>query len=126
MEATASIRFSHLRTSTSLPSSLLSPPFKPLTPKPSLSSLNLAISIPAPHLPLKCLLYRSTGTSIKPTLKLHCSAEEVAVLEDPNETRDVQQKKKLYVVNLPWSMSVGDLKNAFSECGTVTDVEVIC
>lgn len=49
----------------------------------------------------------------------------MAVLEDPNETRDVQQKKKLYVVNLPWSMSVGDLKNAFSECGTVTDVELI-
>ncbi|KAL1315748.1 28 kDa ribonucleoprotein, chloroplastic [Arachis duranensis] len=34
-------------------------------------------------------------------------------------------KKKLYVFNLPWSMSVADIKDLFSQCGTVTDVEII-
>lgn len=34
------------------------------------------------------------------------------------------QKRKLYVVNLPWSLSVADIKDLFGQCGTVADVEV--
>lgn len=49
----------------------------------------------------------------------------MAVLENPNETLDLNQKRKLYVVNLPWSFSTDDLKKAFSECGTVKDVDLI-
>lgn len=58
-----------------------------------------------------------------------CSAvqEEVVVEEEEEEaeqTEDSNQKRKLYVVNLPWSFSVADLKNLFGECGTVKVVDV--
>ncbi|RYR39829.1 hypothetical protein Ahy_A09g045464 [Arachis hypogaea] len=33
--------------------------------------------------------------------------------------------KKLYASNLPWSLSPADVKALFSQCGTVTDVEMI-
>ena len=55
-----------------------------------------------------------------------CSAvqEEVVVEEEAEQTEDSNQKRKLYVVNLPWSFSVADLKNLFGECGTVKVVDV--
>lgn len=57
-----------------------------------------------------------------------CSAvqEEVVVEEEEEaeQTEDSNQKRKLYVVNLPWSFSVADLKNLFGECGTVKVVDV--
>ncbi|KAK9076567.1 hypothetical protein SSX86_004901 [Deinandra increscens subsp. villosa] len=34
-------------------------------------------------------------------------------------------KRKLFVLNLPWSFTVTDVKNFFGECGTVADVEII-
>ncbi|CDP17700.1 unnamed protein product [Coffea canephora] len=34
-------------------------------------------------------------------------------------------KRKLFLLNLPWSFTVPDIKNLFAECGTVTDVEVV-
>ncbi|XP_027361026.1 29 kDa ribonucleoprotein A, chloroplastic [Abrus precatorius] len=68
-------------------------------------------------------------SSKTPTLCFHlCSAlQEVAATE---ETQDQTQltnnvKKKLYVVNLPWSMSASDIKDLFAQCGNVTDVEII-
>ncbi|KAK9984996.1 hypothetical protein SO802_034521 [Lithocarpus litseifolius] len=52
--------------------------------------------------------------------------EEVVVEEEEAEqTEDSNQKRKLYVVNLPWSFSVADLKNLFDECGTVKVVDII-
>ncbi|KAM4073484.1 hypothetical protein ACB094_10G022900 [Castanea mollissima] len=59
-----------------------------------------------------------------------CSAvqEEVVVEEEEEEAEqaeDSNQKRKLYVVNLPWSFSVADLKNLFGECGTVKVVDII-
>uniref|UniRef100_A0A2N9G0W6 RRM domain-containing protein n=1 Tax=Fagus sylvatica TaxID=28930 RepID=A0A2N9G0W6_FAGSY len=58
-----------------------------------------------------------------------CSAavqeQEVVVEEEAEQAQDANQKRKLYVVNLPWSFSVVDLRNLFSECGTVKDVDVI-
>jgi RNA recognition motif-containing protein len=35
------------------------------------------------------------------------------------------RRMKLYVGNLPWSMTNGDLEKLFSECGPVTSAEVI-
>lgn len=49
----------------------------------------------------------------------------MALEELPNETKDKIVKRKLYVVNLPWTLSSDELKNLFSECGTVKDVELI-
>ncbi|XP_024994238.1 33 kDa ribonucleoprotein, chloroplastic isoform X1 [Cynara cardunculus var. scolymus] len=48
--------------------------------------------------------------------------EEVEKLE---QTQKEENKKKLFVLNLPWSFSVADVKNLFGECGTVADVEII-
>ncbi|KAL2348938.1 hypothetical protein Fmac_002938 [Flemingia macrophylla] len=53
-----------------------------------------------------------------------CSA-----LQEVPTTTQLQQPtdntKKLYVVNLSWSLSAPDIKDLFSQCGTVTDVEII-
>ena len=58
-----------------------------------------------------------------------CSAvQEISVEEEENaseETHVENQKRKLYVVNLPWSLSVVDIKELFGQCGTVSDVEVL-
>ncbi|OVA02930.1 RNA recognition motif domain [Macleaya cordata] len=54
------------------------------------------------------------------------SAVEEVTLEQTQEDETLEEnKKKLYVVNMPWSLSVADIKTLFSECGTVTDVEII-
>ncbi|KAK4761633.1 hypothetical protein SAY87_029517 [Trapa incisa] len=44
---------------------------------------------------------------------------------DAGETSEENVKRKLYVANLPWSLSVVDIKKLFGECGTVKDVEII-
>ncbi|KAF5460324.1 hypothetical protein F2P56_020202 [Juglans regia] len=60
----------------------------------------------------------------------HCfeqssALQEVVVEEQTEQTVELNQKRKLYVVNLPWSLSVVDIKNLFGQCGTVKDVEII-
>ncbi|CAH1451288.1 unnamed protein product [Lactuca virosa] len=53
--------------------------------------------------------------------------QEVPVEE--NEKSEEPQKEvvqnRLFVLNLPWSFVVDDLKKLFSECGTVEDAEII-
>ncbi|KAI3522642.1 hypothetical protein L1887_00585 [Cichorium endivia] len=45
--------------------------------------------------------------------------------EIPDETQKEIIQKRLFVLNLPWSYAVDDLKNLFTECGTVEDAEII-
>lgn len=52
-------------------------------------------------------------------------SEAEAEAEADEETQEQNIKKKLYVVNLPWSLSVQDIKNLFGQCGTAKDVEII-
>lgn len=55
-----------------------------------------------------------------------CTAvQEVEIEEKEEETQQQDQRRKLFVLNLPWSFTVADIKNLFSECGTVIDVEVL-
>ncbi|KAI3727927.1 hypothetical protein L6452_16549 [Arctium lappa] len=56
------------------------------------------------------------------TQELEEEEEEEEKLE---QTQKEDNKKKLFVLNLPWSFSVVDVKNLFGECGTVADVEII-
>ncbi|KAK7309629.1 hypothetical protein RJT34_06515 [Clitoria ternatea] len=78
-------------------------------------------------------LHASTSLSLSktPTLPFHlCSAfqEVAAATTTPEETtphRTNDGKKKIYVVNIPWSLSASDIKDLFAQCGTVTDVEII-
>ncbi|KAL6176015.1 hypothetical protein ACLB2K_052651 [Fragaria x ananassa] len=101
-------------------------------PKP----LNLRIPSFIPPISHNFLL---SSSPLIPTRKfsfeLLCSAvqeittqeEEQAEQESAEEKTQKQQnlKRKLYVVNLPWSLTVADIKTLFGQCGDVKDVEII-
>ncbi|KAL2545392.1 RNA-binding (RRM/RBD/RNP motif) family protein [Forsythia ovata] len=96
----------------------------------SLPSLRSYISASNPTVFLKSPIYplplHSTPQPIKsPRYKLRSTLRNVTVEEDAEQTQKVNQKRKLFVLNLPWSFSVVDIKNFFGECGTVADVEII-
>lgn len=46
-------------------------------------------------------------------------------MEEKDDSVQIAQKRKLFVLNLPWSLTVADIKKLFGECGIVTDIEVI-
>ncbi|KAH7514427.1 hypothetical protein FEM48_Zijuj11G0088500 [Ziziphus jujuba var. spinosa] len=98
-------------------------------PKPFLYSLKFHNSISAPPLSHNLLFHPSLPITNSPSRKLCfelCSAVQEIVTEEKSEkTHESNQKKKLFVVNLPWSLTVVDIKNLFGECGTVVDVEII-
>ncbi|XAR70639.1 hypothetical protein NMG60_11027554 [Bertholletia excelsa] len=114
-----------------LPSSLPFPK-SPLFPT-STSSIRLRISTTEPALAfsLKSPLCPFYLPLVSPTRKLsrlevHSAVEEVAVEEKTVEnTQQPDQRRKLFVLNLPWSFKVEEIKNLFAECGTVDDVEII-
>jgi len=56
-----------------------------------------------------------------------CSAlQEVPTTEKtPDPTQPTDNVTKLYVANLSWSLSPAEVKDIFTQCGTVTDVEVV-
>lgn len=56
-----------------------------------------------------------------------CSTlQEVAPTEQTLEPiQPTDNVKKLYVVNLSWSLTAADITDLFAQCGTVTDVEVV-
>lgn len=45
--------------------------------------------------------------------------------EQGEEIQEPELRRKLFVLNLPWSFKVEDIKKLFGECGTVANVEVI-
>ncbi|CAN4128148.1 unnamed protein product [Withania somnifera] len=65
--------------------------------------------------------------------QLHCSVTETLTevqQEDEKEKTEKPQKsnnqrRKLFVLNLPWSLTVPDIKNLFGQYGIVDDVEII-
>lgn len=91
-----------------------SPKFHSFNAKSSLPSIRLNISLSA----LKLTLHSSTR---KPGFQLQSAVESVAVTEDVERP---ENRRKLFVLNLPWSFSVADIKKLFGECGAVDDVEV--
>ncbi|KAL0550505.1 hypothetical protein IC582_015027 [Cucumis melo] len=87
----------------------------------SFSSPLLSLNPPTPISPISFNSSRNPGGGGR-----LCSAvQEVSLEEASEETQDVNQKKKLYIFNLPWSLSVVDIKELFGQCGTVSDVEII-
>lgn len=98
-------------------------------PKPFLYSLKFHNSISVPRLSHNLLFHPSppipNSSSRKLCFELCSAVQEIVAEEKPEETQESNQKKKLYVVNLPWSLTVVDIKNLFGECGTVVDVEVL-
>jgi len=101
-----------------------------LSPKSPPVSLNLHISNPTPlishnfpqpsltqnHPRSKSLCFQLCSTVQEVTMEITPEAEEI---------QEANLKRKLFVVNLPWSFSVVDIKDLFGQCGTVSDVEVL-
>lgn len=98
------------------------------SPRPPPLSMKLHISnsthLLTHNFPPSPLAHNHISTS-KLCFELCSTIQETAVETVPEETQEVNQKRKLYVVNLPWSLSVVDIKNLFGQCGTVSDVEVL-
>ncbi|GAB4857843.1 hypothetical protein Ancab_015749 [Ancistrocladus abbreviatus] len=96
------------------------------------STTTFSLFLKFPLYPLPIL---SSCSSIKPKLQWRSTVEEVAepaVTGEDSPEKTIQeegeesnQRKKLYVVNLPWNFSALDIKTHFSQCGTVKHVEVI-
>lgn len=113
--------------SSSYPSST-SPKFQCFS-KP-LPLLRLQISPNYSTLSLKSL--PSLGSrKLKTSHILRCSAveEQAVVAVDAEQEKTVKTpnpklRRKLFVLNLPWSLAVSDVKELFGQCGTVEDVEV--
>ncbi|XP_050235005.1 33 kDa ribonucleoprotein, chloroplastic isoform X2 [Mercurialis annua] len=115
-----------------------------LAPHPSSFSSSPKTPLPLSHLSL-CNKLNSTSVpslfqnlppiNFNPTIKTsrvifvqRCSStvqELIPATGSEKTQEETPHKKKLYVVNLPWSLSVADIKNLFGECGTVTDVEEV-
>ncbi|KAG8374610.1 hypothetical protein BUALT_Bualt10G0013300 [Buddleja alternifolia] len=115
----------------------ISPSFTSISPKlnkfsSSLSSLRFHISPSVPAVSLKFTpLYNIPllSSTKRHGFQLRSTAESVTVEEEEEEDvekpQKVENRRKLFVLNLPWSYSVADIKKLFGECGIVSDVEII-
>lgn len=100
----------------------------------SLSRIKLGISkSPPAAVSLKFTLYIHPHSYKKSCFQLQSAAESLTIVEeeeveerekDTEKSRKPNSRRKLFVLNLPWSFSVADIKTMFSECGAVSDVEV--
>ncbi|KAK6119497.1 hypothetical protein DH2020_002021 [Rehmannia glutinosa] len=98
----------------------------------SLSSIRFHISLSAPAVSLKFALYNlpllspsQAQPTKKPGFQLLSAVETVTVEEEVEKSEKQDNRRKLFVLNLPWSFSVADIKKVFGECGGVEDVEII-
>ncbi|XP_057799129.1 29 kDa ribonucleoprotein A, chloroplastic [Salvia miltiorrhiza] len=71
------------------------------------------------HLTLTRSSFQLQSAAEIPTTVAEEEVEKIEKSGNPNSRR------KLFVLNLPWSFSVADIKTLFSECGAVSDVEII-
>ncbi|KAK4364640.1 hypothetical protein RND71_015998 [Anisodus tanguticus] len=98
----------------------------PLLPNSS-PSIKLHNSTHTPNLSLKSIIYPLLPLRKQQWSQLHCSTVEVTepVTVQEEETQKGNQRRKLFVLNLPWSLTVPDIKTVFGEYGIVDDVEII-
>ncbi|XP_023736227.1 RNA-binding protein CP33, chloroplastic [Lactuca sativa] len=120
MASLESLKLSHFHLSSSPNAQLLFP-----------TKLNLSISFPttkakiilkSPFYPLPLPISRKFQVFLSSAIEQEISVVEEEKLE---QTEKEENKRKLFVLNLPWSFSVADIKNLFGECGTVADIEII-
>ncbi|KAL8064745.1 hypothetical protein ABFX02_01G111600 [Erythranthe guttata] len=106
------------------------PKFNSLNKSVVSSSIRFNISISAAPSSLK---FNLNCTKRKPGfLQLHAAVvnlqQEEKEEEEKEEKKEVEKwdnRRKLFVLNLPWAFSVVDIKKLFGECGVVDDVEII-
>ncbi|KAL8107609.1 28 kDa ribonucleoprotein, chloroplastic [Apium graveolens] len=106
------------------PSSSSSKSTYPFSPKPS-SSVKFHLSHYTPTFSLKTPLASSLNISRKSRFEVFTTVQEEIQVEEKDEGVQIAQKRKLFVLNLPWSLTVADIKKLFGECGIVTDIEII-
>lgn len=95
--------------------------------KPSrLSSLTSHIPKSTPLLSHNISISPLISTQKKLSFQLCSTLQEVSLEAETDKTQKSNVKRKLFVLNLPWSYTVADIKDLFGQCGTVKDVEVIC
>ncbi|RWR86797.1 ribonucleoprotein A, chloroplastic [Cinnamomum micranthum f. kanehirae] len=88
-----------------------------------LQSPSLKLQIPLLQSPFSPKLHLST--KIHPfQLFSAVSVQENPLESNQQETPD-EKTGRIYVVNLPWDFTATDIKNLFSQCGTVKDTEVM-
>ncbi|KAJ4959053.1 hypothetical protein NE237_026164 [Protea cynaroides] len=106
--------------------SISSSSFKFLLPPKTSPSVKLHCGFSTPALSLNFPLSPLPLLSNKKSrFELYSAVQEEILVEEKPEQTEEEQKKKLYVANLPWSLSAVDIKNKFGECGIVVDVEII-
>ncbi|GMJ15102.1 hypothetical protein HRI_005179400 [Hibiscus trionum] len=119
VEAVAALSFS------CYPSSSSSSKF-PLCAKPTtFSSLTFNISKSTPLLSRNFSISPLISTQNKLGFLLRSTLQEVGVEAEMDKTQKPNARRKLFVLNLPWSYTVADIKDLFGRCGNVTDVEII-
>uniref|UniRef100_A0A7N0UW44 RRM domain-containing protein n=1 Tax=Kalanchoe fedtschenkoi TaxID=63787 RepID=A0A7N0UW44_KALFE len=104
------------------------------TSSPSSSSTSLPFTHRGISLSLAAAKCAPVRSRLRSQIRLLCAAQDVAVLEKqqeaaqeevPGDAAAEEIKRKLFVGNLPWALSVLEIKKLFSDCGTVVDVEFI-
>ncbi|KAK9079567.1 hypothetical protein SSX86_001240 [Deinandra increscens subsp. villosa] len=98
----------------------------PLIPHPS-SKLSIPIFTtkpPTKSYPHPLSISRKFQVSPSSLSSSAALQDEVSVEQTEKLEKEIGQNK-LFVLNLPWSYSVDDLKNLFGECGAVEDAEII-
>ncbi|OMO93306.1 hypothetical protein COLO4_17006 [Corchorus olitorius] len=98
-----------------------------LCSKPTrISSLSSHFSKFTPILSHGFSIYPSVLSTRKESSFVLCSTvQEVEAEAETEKTQKPNVKRKLFVLNLPWSFSVEDIKGLFGQCGNVKDVEII-
>ncbi|XP_022732017.1 29 kDa ribonucleoprotein, chloroplastic-like [Durio zibethinus] len=117
VEAVAALSWSRCPSSSSKPF---------LCPKIAiLSSLTFHISKSTPVLFHNFSTSPRISTQRRLGLLLCSTVQEVGVEAETEKTQKPNVKRKLFVLNLPWSFTVADIKDLFGQCGNVKDVEII-
>lgn len=93
---------------------------RPITLRMCISSVHPSLKSPICNFPIF-----HVERIRKPSVRVLSAVGDLEVQEKTEESQEINQKRKLFVLNLPWSFSVVDIKNLFGECGTVVDVEVL-
>ncbi|KAI7744828.1 hypothetical protein M8C21_018220 [Ambrosia artemisiifolia] len=108
----------------SLPLSFFHLSYKYSSNPPLISNLSIPIkSYPHPLTLSTKFKTFSSPSSLSAALQENVSLQQTDKSEDTQ--KEIRQNNKVFVLNLPWSYSVDDLKNLFSECGTVENAEII-
>ncbi|KFK36447.1 hypothetical protein AALP_AA4G125700 [Arabis alpina] len=86
----------------------------------------LSLRIPTPVFSLNFPLVAG-GDNPRRLVSVLCSVteEETSAEEKTEETHKSNLRRKLFVYNLPWSLSINDISKLFGQCGTVSNVEII-